>query len=227
VRPLVSVVVPTLNAARFLADALDGVRAQTYDAWEVVLVDGGSTDGTLDVAARYDRVRVVRQRGTGLADAWNRGLEDARGELVAFLDGDDRWEPEKLERQVAVLDRDPAVDCVIARLRFALEPGLPLPSGFRLELLDGDHVAHAPSALLARRRVFERIGGFDTRWAITPDIDWFARLKDADVRVEVVPEVLVHKRVHDTNLSTLGGTTMNRELVALLRESVARRRGAG
>ena len=223
--PLVSVVVPTLNAARYLSYGLDSVEAQTYDAWEVVLVDGGSTDETLEIAGRY-RVRVVRQRGKGLADAWNLGIEAARGELVAFLDSDDLWEPQKLSRQVEVLDGDEELDCVISLARFVLEPGFPVPPGFRPELLESAHPAQLPSALLARRSVFERIGVFETRFAIAADVDWFARAKDAGVRMEVVPELLVHKRMHDTNLSTLGGTTVNRELLEVLRASVQRQRGA-
>jgi Glycosyl transferase family 2 len=223
-RALVSVIVPTLNAERYLGQALESVRRQTYPRWEVVVVDGGSSDGTLDVAAGRDGVRIVQQTGVGLADAWNCGLANARGELIAFLDSDDLWEPEKLARQMRAFESDPAAECVITRMRFALEPGFEPPPGFRPELLDSDHVANMPSALLARGSVFERIGIFDTRWSIAPDIDWFARLKDANVRVVTVPEVLVRKRVHDANLSTLGGAKLNRELVAVLRESVERRR---
>ncbi len=219
-----SVIVPTKNAARFLAAALDSIERQTYENLEILLVDGGSSDTTLAIASRYERVRVIEQTGTGLADAWNRGLEAAGGELIAFLDSDDYWLPGKLARQVAVIADEPAVDCVISRMRFVLEPGFPAPPGFRPELLDSDHVANMPSALLARRTVFERIGVFETRWAIAPDIDWFARIKDAGLRVELVPEVLVYKRVHDANLSTLGGATLNRELLEVLRESVVRRR---
>jgi hypothetical protein len=111
-------------------------------------------------------------------------------------------------------------------MRFVLEPGLPPPPPFKPELLEGDHVAHMPSAILVRRSVFDRIGRFDERWEIAPDIDWFARLKDASLRFEIVPEVLVHKRVHDANLSNVGAQTLNAEIVQLLRESVARRRSS-
>lgn len=224
---LVSVIVPTLNAARYLSDALDSVAAQTYDAWEVVLVDGNSTDGTLEIAARYERVRQIRQAGSGLTDAWNCGLDAARGELIAFLDSDDRWEPEKLSKQVPLLEGTEDVDCVISRMRFVLEPGFSPPPGFRPALLESDHPGYLPSALVARRSVFARIGVFDTRWAIAADVDWFARVKDEGLRMEIVPEVLVYKRVHDRNLSTLGGDVVNRELLAVLRESVERGRTTG
>lgn len=221
-----SVVVPTLNAARYLAAALESVEAQSHDRLEVVLVDGGSSDGTLEIASRYERVRTVGQTGTGLPDAWNCGIAAASGELIAFLDGDDVWASDKLERQVRILETRPSVDCVITRMRFVLEPGLPIPPGFRPQLLDSDHLGQMPSSLLARRTVFDRIGTFDTRWPIASDIDWFARAKDSGLCIEVVPAVLVEKRVHDANLSTLAGAQLNRELVELLRESVVRRRQA-
>ncbi len=107
-----------------------------------------------------------------------------------------------------------------------LEPGFPIPPGFRARLLDSDQLAQMPSSVLARRTVFDRIGTFDTRWPIASDIDWFARVKDSGLRVAVVPDVLVEKRVHDANLSTLAGAQLNGELVELLRESVVRRRQA-
>jgi glycosyltransferase involved in cell wall biosynthesis len=224
--PLVSVVIPTLNAARYLAAALDSVEAQTHERLEIVIVDGGSKDDTLEIASRYERARTIRQTSAGLPDAWNCGIASASGDLIAFLDSDDLWDPDKLERQVRILGTDPAVECVITRMRFVLEPGYPVPPGFRPELLDSDHLAQMPSSLLARRTVFDRIGTFDTRWPIASDIDWFARAKDSGVRVEVVADVLVEKRVHDANLSTLAGAQLNRELVELLRESVVRRRQA-
>jgi glycosyltransferase involved in cell wall biosynthesis len=223
-RPLISVIVPTLNAAAYLADALDSIAAQTYERREVVLVDGGSTDGTLELARRYG-IQAVRQAGAGLADAWNCGLEAATGELIAFLDSDDRWEPEKLEKQARVLASRPEADAVISRVRFVLEPGFAIPAGFRAELLEGDHISQMPSSLLARRAVFDEIGNFDTRWLIASDVDWFARLLDSRLRMEVVEEVLVYKRVHDSNLSNRPGPTINRELVEVLRMKVSRRRG--
>ncbi|HEX4521313.1 MAG TPA: glycosyltransferase [Gaiellaceae bacterium] len=222
--PLVSVIVPTWNAASYLADALECIAAQSYAPHETLIVDAGSTDGTLEIAARFG-LTPLRQTGTGLADAWNCGLAAASGEAIAFLDSDDTWAPDKLEKQAAVLEARPEVDAVITRVRFVLEPGLEVPPGFRAELLDGDYLSQMPSSLLARRSVFERIGEFDTRWEIASDIDWFARVLDSDLRVEVVDEVLVSKRIHDSNLSNSGGPRLGRELIEVLRLKVARGRG--
>jgi glycosyltransferase involved in cell wall biosynthesis len=240
--PLVTIIVPVKDGARFLAQALGDVAEQTYDHWEVVVVDGGSTDGSADIARSFPRVRVIDQPGEGLSDAWNRGLDTARGEglsqawnlgldaargeLIAFLDSDDRWSPNKLAAQVSVLCQEPPLAYVITRMRFFLEPGETYPPGFRPKLLDGDHVANMPSALLARRSVFDTIGTFPAHYPATGDIDWFARLKDSGLAGGVIPEVLVWKRVHDANASSSGlvARKLNRELLSLLRESVARQR---
>jgi glycosyltransferase involved in cell wall biosynthesis len=223
-RPLVSVIIPVRNGERFLPQALDDVAAQTYADHEVVVVDGRSTDRSAEIARSRAGVRCVEQAGDGLPDAWNVGLDAADGELIAFLDSDDRWLPGKLEAQVGLLDRDPHTDYVITRVRFFLEPGKPCPPGFDPALLDGSHVANMPSALLARRSVFETIGNFPTDYEIASDIDWFARLKDSELGRAVIDETLVEKRVHDTNLSYFAASAMPRELLRLLRDSVARQR---
>jgi glycosyltransferase involved in cell wall biosynthesis len=223
-RPLVSVIIPVKNGERFLPQALADVASQTYEHHEIVVVDGRSTDRSAEIAAAFPGVRCIDQVGDGFADAWNVGIGAATGDLIAFLDSDDRWTPEKLERQVELLRGDAGIAYAITRVRFVLEPGHPPPPGFKPELLETDHVAHMPSALLARRSVFDEIGRFSTEYEIANDIDWFARLKDSGLRGAVVPEVMVLKRVHDANLSYFASQNRNPELLRLLRESVARQR---
>ena len=223
-RPLVSVIVAVKNGERFLPEALDDVAAQTYDNHEIVVVDGRSTDRSAEIARSFPGARCLEQPGEGFADAWNIGIEAARGGLIAFLDSDDRWVPEKLEAQVGLLGRDPSLAYSITRVRFFLEPGQPPPPGFKPELLDGDHVGHMPSTLLARRALFDEIGMFSTDYRIASDIDWFARVKDSGIGGAVVPEVMAHKRVHDSNLAYFAPQNQNTELLRLLRHSVARQR---
>ena len=224
-QPLVSVIIAVRNGERFLSQAIESVLAQTYGRREIVVVDGSSTDRSREIALSYPQVRCAVEDGHGFAHAWNVGLEAARGGLIAILDSDDRWHPRKLEAQVELM-REPALDYAITRMSFFLEPGHELPRGFRAETLKGDHVAHMPSAVLVRRSTFQTVGAFRTDLDVTSDIDWFARLKDAGMRVGIVPEVLVYKRVHDANASFIQGRSFNRELLTLLRESLARQRRA-
>jgi len=106
--PLVSVIIPAYNATAFLGETLDSVLAQTYPNLEIIVVDDGSTDDTPDLLGSYgDRIRVLRQANSGQATARNHGAREAHGELLAFLDSDDLWDPDKIARQVELLDRFP------------------------------------------------------------------------------------------------------------------------
>ena len=113
--PSVSVVICAYNYERFVAESVDSALAQEYpaDRLEIIVVDDGSTDATPDILARYaDRVRVVRQRNAGLIAATTRGIEESTGDLVALLDADDAWRPDKLRRQAALLQARPEVGLV-------------------------------------------------------------------------------------------------------------------
>lgn len=221
--PLVSIVIPVKDGEAYLAEALESVVAQDYKPREVLVVDGGSIDRSREIAASFGGVRIVDQRGTGLAGAWNEGIEAANGDLIALLDSDDRWLPGKLSRQAELLERDPELGYAICRVRFFLEPGHPVPPGFRPELLEGDHVARMPGALLARRAIFDEVGGFHESYGVSADLDWFVRLKDARIAVGRVDEVLLEKRVHSSNLS-LNSPEYAPQMLRSLRQSVERMR---
>jgi glycosyltransferase involved in cell wall biosynthesis len=184
--PRVSVVIPAYNAAWCVARAIDSVLAQTCGDYELVVVDDGSTDETASVVARYgDRVRFVRQANGGLSSARNAGIKAARGEYVAFLDADDWWMPQKLERQLALLrERPDAVFCSTAA-RLVNPQSEPIgewrctrDAGSTLEAIfaTNAHVPGSGSAVVARRQALVDAGGFDERLASLEDIDMWMRL---------------------------------------------------
>lgn len=225
-RPLVSVIIAARNAGRFLSQALDSVLAQTYDCHETIVVDGQSTDDTAEISRSRPGVRHVLQKGRGFAGAWNEGIDEAKGELVALLDSDDIWSPDKLALQVARLRQEPRVDCVLGHVRFFLDGEGPPPPSFRPELLEAPHPGNMPGALLARRSVFETVGRFGEAWEVASDVDWFARLKDSATPVAMLAEVLILKRVHASNLSyTTRAPIYRREMLLALKESADRQRG--
>ena len=123
---LVSAVIIFLNAERFLEEAIESVRAQTYTDWELLLVDDGSTDGSSACAHRHaaaepGRIRYLDHPGhvnLGMSAARTRGIREARGEALAFLDADDVWLPDKLERQVELLQAQPAADMIWGRIHY-------------------------------------------------------------------------------------------------------------
>ena len=227
-QPLVSIVLPVLNAQRFLAQALGSIQAQTYQNYELLIVDGGSTDGTAALARQAPGARFMPQTGAGLANAWNTGVRAAQGEYISFIESDDLWFAEKLALQVAHLEQYPKHQYVIAQVQLFLEPGCARPPGLRPEVFEGSHVGRLPGALMARRSLFDQIGLFEERWQVTPDIDWFARLAAEQVPGTELPEVLLFRRIHDSNLSQVAGPVLIKsELLQVLKQNLDRRRRRG
>jgi len=199
--PLVSVIIPALNAGATLGRALDSVTAQTYPHWEAIIVDDGSSDDTVAlVELRHDpRFRVIRRSARGgPSRARNDGIAAAHGEAIGFLDADDKWLPEKLARQIAALAAHPAAGLVVCDMRAVYEDGSDGSSVFERQppsagpeawkaLLASPFVG--TSAALAPRRLIQEIGGFDAGLDVGEDQDLFIRLA---LRGEVVvlPEAL-------------------------------------
>ena len=190
--PLVSVVIPAYNCARFIGDALDSVFKQNYSPLEVYVVDDGSTDETCDVVARYgSAVTLIRQRNAGAAVARNEGLRRARGRYLALLDADDIWLPGKLRLQIDHLERNPdvALCCTLWQLlypdaagRYHIEHAAapesaavdPRCKGWvYCELLLDCEVW--TSTVVMRRELFERVGGFDPGLRRGQDYDYWLR----------------------------------------------------
>lgn len=220
---MVSVIIPVKNGERHLAAAINSVLCTRYNPLEIIAVDGKSVDGTPYIIRSFPSVRHILQEGKGLADAWNTGICAANGEMIAFLDSDDYWAPEKLDLQVGCLVDNPGVQYTIAKVKFFLEPGCSVPAGFKNNLLEGDHIGRIPGTLVARRTMFDLVGLFDNDIAIAADVDWFARAKDLNAEMRLIPEVMLYKRVHESNLSS-NAEINNRELLGLIKRSIGRRK---
>ena len=208
--PKVSVIIPTHNRAALLRETVASVQAQTITDWELLIVNDGSTDETEAVGeslAQGDaRIRYIGQANQGLSATRNRAIRMARGAFVAFLDDDDRWEPHKLERQLAVLEHDPGVGLVTCRAWIINETGKVVGQGEDYEgeptfqrLVDTGCVANSPSSVLMRRACFDRVGVFDTRY-LAGDYELYLRLALA-YRLVFIREPLYFYRVHQANMS--------------------------
>jgi glycosyltransferase involved in cell wall biosynthesis len=225
----VDVVLPVYNGQRWLAEAIDSVLDCGDADVEVVAVDDASTDGSRRIlesyAARGARLRVVGNAvNSGIAATRNVGLAHASGRLVSFLDQDDLWVPGRLAVQRAVLDAAPEVGYVLGHAEHFLEPGHERPSWFKPDWAAQPQEGHLLTAMLARRDVFDLIGGFDeSRRYGTDDVDWFGRAKVAGVRSAMVPDVVMRRRVHDANHSAQTRQA-NIELLRFVREQAARNR---
>jgi glycosyltransferase involved in cell wall biosynthesis len=224
--PLVSVIIAVRNGECYLRSAIKSVLAQDYERFEIFVVDGHSTDQTEAVARSFSELYYLPQEHKGIADAYNQGIAAAKGEFIAFLSHDDLWTADKLRSQIEHMLSFPHLRYTVARAKFFISPGLAPPAGFRANLLTGDHVAYITETLVARKSVFAEVGKFDTNLTSGEDVDWFSRAKDKRVPHAVIPKVLLHKRVHNSN-SSLNDPSNNRILLNVLRQSIERKRKAG
>ena len=183
-RPRVSIITPTFNRADFIGTAVDSVLAQTFSDFELLIVDDGSTDETVSVLEPYladRRVRYFNQPNQGQSVARNRGLAEADGELVCFLDSDDAWLPDKLEQQVALMDRHPDVDIVHGdeidideHGREVSRKNMPRFSGMIARELLADNSVSI-NTVMVRKRCFEEMGGFSESRRVADDYDIWLR----------------------------------------------------
>jgi glycosyltransferase involved in cell wall biosynthesis len=222
--PIVSVVLPVRNGARWIGEALQSVAAQTRPPDENLVIDGQSIDGSAAIAARFDRVRIIPQPDLGVSGGLNLGFAEAGGDVVTMISCDDRWRPDKLERQIARLD-DAALDVVFGHVRFFTDPGDESPA-IRRDLLTGSHPGHLLEVMLIRREAAARVGPFRADLAVATDVDWFARLAQSGARKAMLDEVLVDKRLHAGGNSA-DPARAHPELLTALRSAVARKRAGG
>jgi glycosyltransferase involved in cell wall biosynthesis len=208
--PRVSVIIPTYNRRAYLQEAIDSVLAQTYTDYEVIVIDDGSTDGTGEaLRARYgERIYYEWQENQGESVARNRGIALAQGEYIAFLDSDDLWLPEKVEKQVAFLDEHPETRAVFCqahtcdahgeRLQQVLAGDLG-PDAFTLEALLMTNTISGPgSTLVLDATLLRKAGSFDPQIRFAEDWDLCLRIRII-TEIGYLPEPLASVRVHGNN----------------------------
>jgi len=220
----VSVVIPVYNGARYLADAIESVLGQRPRPREVLVVDDGSTDASARVAERFAGVRCLRERHRGLGAAHNRGVALASGELVAFLDQDDVWQPRKLERQLTAYARDDRLEVVFGHVRQFVSPELDARSAGRLVCPPRAEPGYLIGAALFRREALAHVGPFREDLVTGNFIDWMARARDRGLREAMLPDVVLRRRLHTANYGRVRRDA-RRDYARVLKAALDRRRG--
>lgn len=197
--PTVSVIIPTYNRRDLVREAIVSVLAQTYQDFELILVDDGSDDGTAEAIREFPSVRYVYQANRGVSAARNCGVAVSSGALLAFLDSDDLWQPRKLGRQVAFFTKCPEAQ-ICQTEEVWLRDGVRVNPHNKHRKAGGDIFARSldlclvsPSAVMLRRELFERVGGFDESLPACEDYDLWLRIA-ATMPVHLIETPLVIKR---------------------------------
>jgi glycosyltransferase involved in cell wall biosynthesis len=206
----IGIIVAARNAAQTIERALQSVvdevsSAATAAGFEIesvdiVVVDGSSTDETWKIADRFPMVRVIAQAGSGLANARNQGIANVDGDVIAFLDADDRWALDSLSVRLTHLSSEDDVAGVVGHMVTEALPGQSVDVRHRQRI--GTSIpAFTPGALVVRRRVFEEVGPFDESLTIAADSDWFIRARGVGTRIDLIDPVVLRKGARSDSLS--------------------------
>lgn len=221
--PEISIIIPVYNGEKYLAETLQSILSQTFSSYEIIIVDDGSTDGTRSVLRNFEpKIRFFSQAHAGISAARNRGLAEARGKWIAFLDADDLFMPEKLERQRRAFQTIPDLDLCMTGVEQFLSPdiaanrSLPFPA----PVLPGC----LPSTVMVSRAALDRVGGFDTACTVAEFMNWYLRALEIKLKIHTLPEVLVRRRIHQTNHVARRADLVPAEYLRELKASMLRRK---
>ncbi|MEI7605802.1 MAG: glycosyltransferase family 2 protein [Rhodospirillaceae bacterium] len=216
--PALSIITPCLNRQGMIAEAIESVRCQDFDDVEHIIVDGASTDGTLEVVARYPHLRVISEPDLGLYDALNKGLKLARGHVIGHLNSDDRYAPGCFGAVMAAFESEPQLDSVCGSAVLEDEEGRKVVAEYRM----AEHKDQSfTSALLGNpvinarfftRAFYERCGGYDQAYPLTADRHFLVRAVRSGCRSRPLDLTVCHYRRHGGSLTYSGGADTARRL---------------
>jgi len=223
-KPLVSCIIPTRNGERYLGQAIESLMAQTWQPIEIIVVDDGSSDRSVAIAAGFGKaVRVASHPVANPVIARNHGMTLATGEFLGFLDQDDLWIPEKLALQMAAFDDDPTLDVCVGMIQRFTQAS---PQD-KMTMVGPAVPGYLSVAMLARRRAFGRVGALDPVYFHSDSAEWFLRARARGIGVRLLPQTLAYHRDHDSNRSLTHGNCARNEFLRLLKSKLDRERGHG
>jgi glycosyltransferase involved in cell wall biosynthesis len=226
-QPLVTIVTPSFNQGEFIADAIDSVLAQDYPAIEYMVVDGGSTDSTLDVLRSYGhRVRWTSAPDGGQSDAIHRGFMAGSGEYIAWLNSDDRYVPGAISAAVKELAIDSSAGLVYGKGEFIDRAGALIEPCAHIEPWSLERLVGTVNLILQPATVFRRnqylaVGGIDTQLHYVMDYDLWIRL-GSKFPVRFLPQVLAQARVYGETKTLTGGLARMEEMERMVRRNCGR-----
>lgn len=215
----ISVIVTAYNKASYIAEALESIFNQTLKPHQVIVIDDGSTDNTLSViqqmAEKYP-IEWSSRANRGLSATLNEGVSKARHEFIAFLDADDYWSLDRLEKQYNILQKHPEIDGCSGQIQQFVSPELDkaLSYHFNADAQKG----MLRSAFLWRKTFLEKVGGANEQLQIGEFIDWYARAQECGIRPFFLETIVMYRRLAPNTLSQI--KTYNQNLLSILKKRV-------
>ena len=219
--PFISVIIPVYNGKKFLHEAVGSVLNQNYQPLEIIIVDDGSTDGTSELQNSFgEQVHFIFQNNKGPAAARNKGIKEAKGEFLAFLDSDDLWPSDKLKLQTNYLLKDPDIQVVLGHTK-------PFDSENKNEtdlvVKQSPVISVQIGSALFRRSAFDKVGNLDEGLQYSEDHDWFLRAREKGIKILVLENTTLYHRRHNNNM-TDNTDSHGYQLTTVIKKSLDRRR---
>ncbi|TAF09347.1 MAG: glycosyltransferase family 2 protein [Nostocales cyanobacterium] len=214
INPIVSVIIPAYNAAQFLPATIASVQQQTCSDWELLIINDGSTDDTVAVISQYQetdyKIHLIDQLNQGVSTARNLGIEKSKGQIIAFLDADDQWLPDKLQQHLKHFQSNPRLGVSFAQVEILTQTGEPTGqvSSSRLnnlkpEYLLSENPTTTTSNWVVRKEVFAQVGGFSPDMSYSEDLEWLLRvICTGDWEIAGINQVLTRYRTSSAGLSS-------------------------
>ena len=221
---MISVIMPVHNGAVYLAEAINSVLSQTCLPGEVIVVNDGSTDDSAAIAGSFGPpVCCFSIAHSWAAAARNEGIARSKGEWLAFLDADDLWTADKLEKQLAMFDAEPQLEAVLGMMESFISPELEPSFQEQVVMPERIQKGFSSGTLLIRRESFLRIGSFNPELRSGEFIDWWARATEQNLRYALLPGVVLRRRLHNNN-HTLQRSNTLQDYTRLALAALQRRR---
>ncbi len=202
----ISVIIICRNSLETLKSCLQSVIEQTFKPYEIIIVDGNSTDGTITYLNQFNSILVVPQLESGIANARNLGLNRSTGDTIAFLDADDIWPTNSLELRVNHLKSNTKLISVGGLLLKSNDLNNPIP-------------AYTPGGFLFKKELFIYLGYFDEKWKYASDHAWFKKIIQENYQYELLNDIVLIKGIHTLNTSIIYKQAYRDEIMEILRSS--------
>lgn len=215
----ISVIIPCFNAARYLRPAIDSVLTQTLSPVELIIVDDGSTDDSVAIASSYSapQVHLIQKPHQGIAATRNVGVKHAKGDYLAFLDADDLWDYQKLEKQIALLKQQTNMHGVFGNLEQFISDDLPEAEQQRFSCTSAPQAGYHVGCLLISRDAFLQVGYFSESLQGGEFIEWYVRAKQQGLLFAMIDETVMHRRIHGTNTVLANAANINAEYLKIIK----------
>jgi glycosyltransferase involved in cell wall biosynthesis len=221
----ISVIIPFFNTEKYLEQAIESVRRQSIKPTEIILVNDGSTDQSVNIAKKYEKETILlNQDNKGAAAARNLGFKYSKGNLLAFLDADDIWDKKCLEVLLTQLEKNDSLEMAFGSMKEFISPELGESSGLNARENTQNKQAFMISSGLFRRVVFEKVGLLNETLRVAEFIDWIDRAKVSGIQYETNSQIVLYRRIHKSNQ---GSEKQNhfKDYTKVLRAALARKKG--